>query len=67
MTRWTKAHRDSEERSAMLSQLMDFMKQGKLKAPNHSLVSLEQYKVALEAMNKPSGFTGVKYIIDFRK
>ncbi|XP_073979679.1 enoyl-[acyl-carrier-protein] reductase, mitochondrial isoform X3 [Rhodnius prolixus] len=66
MTRWTKENRDSEVRKHMLTDIMNLMVAGKLKAPAHSLIPLSKYPEALQNITNPKGFTGTKYIIDFR-
>ncbi|KAK9507153.1 hypothetical protein O3M35_007066 [Rhynocoris fuscipes] len=66
MTRWTKENRDSEVRKHMLTEIMNLMISGKLKAPVHSLIPLSKYTEALQNLTNPKGFAGTKYIIDFR-
>uniref|UniRef100_A0A0V0GB45 Enoyl-[acyl-carrier-protein] reductase, mitochondrial n=1 Tax=Triatoma dimidiata TaxID=72491 RepID=A0A0V0GB45_TRIDM len=66
MTRWTKENRDSEVRKYMFSDIMNLIVAGKLKAPAHSLIPLSKYAEALQNITNPKGFTGTKYIIDFR-
>lgn len=66
MTRWTQENRHSEARKQMYNEIMGLMKQGKIKAPAHKLISLDNYREALESTSTSKGFAGVKFIIDFR-
>uniref|UniRef100_A0A0A9WK09 Enoyl-[acyl-carrier-protein] reductase, mitochondrial n=1 Tax=Lygus hesperus TaxID=30085 RepID=A0A0A9WK09_LYGHE len=66
MTRWTRENRNSETRKAMLDELYNLMIDGKLKAPAHKLIPMDQYTDALESLTNPKGFAGTKFLIDFR-
>lgn len=66
MTRWTRENRNSDLRQAMLDELYNLMIDGKLKAPAHSLIPMDHYTEALDSLANPKGFTGTKFLIDFR-
>lgn len=66
MTRWTKENRNSDVRKCMLSEIMQLMSLKKLRAPAHKLIPLREFNSALDTITNPKGFTGVKYLIDFR-
>lgn len=67
MTRWTKENFNTEERATMFKDLFNLISEGKLKAPIHELVPIENYKDALDSALNFKGFTGKKYILDFSK
>ncbi|RZF47406.1 hypothetical protein LSTR_LSTR016407 [Laodelphax striatellus] len=66
MTRWSNDNTCSEARKQMLDDLMCFMHDGRLKAPNHKLVSIRDFRDALANTMNPQGFAGCKYIFDMR-
>ncbi|KAG8262340.1 hypothetical protein J6590_053823 [Homalodisca vitripennis] len=64
MTRWHKSHRNTEVQKEMYKDLFDLMRQGKLKAPSHKIVPLDQYKDAISNTMNVKGYAGFKYFLD---
>ncbi|XP_039275384.1 enoyl-[acyl-carrier-protein] reductase, mitochondrial [Nilaparvata lugens] len=67
MTRWADLNKNSPARREMLDELMCYMRDGRLKAPQHKLVSIGEYRDALANTMNPRGFAGCKYIFDMRE
>ncbi|KAG5672627.1 hypothetical protein PVAND_002742 [Polypedilum vanderplanki] len=67
MTRWKAEKGKSDEAIKMATDLFNFMKDGKLKAPKHELIPYENYKQAFENVLSLKGFAGAKVILDFSK
>lgn len=65
MTRWTKENFNSDERSKMFNDLFSLIRSGNFKEPIHEMISLSNYKTAMEAVVNFKGFTGKKFILDF--
>lgn len=65
MTRWTEENASSPERQKMFNELIELMMQGKLRAPQHQMISFKNYKEAMENALRIQGFVGKKYILDF--
>ncbi|XP_077863205.1 enoyl-[acyl-carrier-protein] reductase, mitochondrial-like [Saccoglossus kowalevskii] len=53
MSRWHDKNGKSEEAQAMISELCDWSKKGKLKLPRHRMVPLMDYKSAIETTIGP--------------
>uniref|UniRef100_A0A8D8SWJ9 Enoyl-[acyl-carrier-protein] reductase, mitochondrial n=1 Tax=Cacopsylla melanoneura TaxID=428564 RepID=A0A8D8SWJ9_9HEMI len=67
MTRWQKENKNSTERKSMMNELTELMRAGKLAAPAHKFVTLNNYQEALMNTVSVQGKSGVKYYIDFRQ
>jgi trans-2-enoyl-CoA reductase len=67
MTRWKEQNGRSAEAVGMITDLFDLIKDGKLKAPQHQLVSFKNYEKAFENALSVQGFAGAKVILDFTK
>ncbi|XP_075218573.1 enoyl-[acyl-carrier-protein] reductase, mitochondrial [Lycorma delicatula] len=67
MTRWYRENRGNEEHKKMLDDLMEYMKDKKLKAPQYQTVPLKDYRIALMNTLSKQGFIGLKYFLDMRK
>lgn len=65
MTRWTQENPNNPERTAMFNELIQLMVDGKIKAPQHQIISYRDYKEALENAIRLQGFVEKKYILDF--
>uniref|UniRef100_A0A182Q4B3 Enoyl-[acyl-carrier-protein] reductase, mitochondrial n=1 Tax=Anopheles farauti TaxID=69004 RepID=A0A182Q4B3_9DIPT len=65
MTRWTKEHAASPERSAMFNELFGLIERGALRAPAHELISFADYAAAVTNALNIQGFVGKKYILQF--
>lgn len=64
MTHWHKDNRNTTVMEDMYQELFDLMRQGKLKAPRHKIVPLNQYQEAISNTMNTKGFAGYKYFID---
>lgn len=67
MTRWKDAHGKCAKTTEMFIDLFGLIKEGKLKAPKHELVSFKDYEEALKNALSVQGFAGAKVIFDFTK
>lgn len=67
MTRWTKENLTTSERQNMFDELFKLVDADLLKGPVHELVPINEYKFVLENALSLKGFTGKKFILDFRK
>lgn len=67
MTKWTSNNRQSPERRKMIEELASYMSSGKLKAPEHKLIPLENYSEAIMKTSSVQGYTGYKYLFDLTK
>lgn len=66
MSRWSRENATSPERKKMLTEIIDLYLNGQFKGPVHKLVPFNNYKEALESSMNFKGFTGAKYILDFK-
>ncbi|CRL07316.1 CLUMA_CG020295, isoform A [Clunio marinus] len=66
MTRWKEQTGRSEEAKKMLEELFQMIISGKLKAPDHKLVSFEEFQKTTENALNLKGFSGTKIMLDFR-
>lgn len=66
MTRWYREHRGKEEHKKMLDDLMGYMKEKQLKAPQYQIVPLKDYRIALTNTLNKQGFVGMKYFLDMK-
>lgn len=64
MTRWHKQNLDTQQRQQMYDNLSQYMKEGKLVAPNHKTMPLESFQETLEKTISSKGFIGFKYFLD---
>lgn len=65
MTAWSdKANAD--EKDKMMTDLISLMCDQKVKAPIHKMVKFDQYEEALSNALTTKGFTGCKYLLDFK-
>lgn len=65
MTAW-KEKASSSEYDKMITDIISLMCENKLKGPAHKLVKFDNYEEALANALTPKGFTGCKYILDFK-
>lgn len=63
MTRWSKNHFSSPQRTAMFSELCAIRKEGKLEIPKTKEIQIDDFKEAVNSILK--GFVNVKYVIRF--
>lgn len=67
MTRWTRLNKQSEERQKMFDDLCEYMRSGKLKAPEHELIRLDNFPEAIMKTSSVQGYIGCKYLLDLQK
>ncbi|KAK9719878.1 Zinc-binding dehydrogenase [Popillia japonica] len=65
MTRWSNENAKSSERFSMYSELIDLMRNGKLRAPAFEFVNFDNFKSAIENTLTAKGMAGKKYILHF--
>lgn len=66
MTRWTRENKVSEKRKEMFQDLAEYLRSGKLKAPEHKLIPFAQFTEAIEKTSSTQGFAGCKYMLDLK-
>lgn len=65
MTRWSNENAKSSERFSMYRELIDLMRNGKLRAPAFEFVNFDNFKSAIENTLTAKGMAGKKYILHF--
>ncbi|KAI4457244.1 enoyl-[acyl-carrier-protein] reductase mitochondrial [Holotrichia oblita] len=65
MTRWSNENAKSPARFNMYDELIDLMRNGKLRAPVFEFVRFDNFKNALENTLTAKGMAGKKYILQF--
>ncbi|KRT78241.1 hypothetical protein AMK59_8712 [Oryctes borbonicus] len=66
MTRWSNVNADSPERFKMYEELIDLMKDGRLRGPAFQFVEFDDFKTAINNTLSAKGMVGKKYILQFK-
>ncbi|KAJ6626436.1 Enoyl-[acyl-carrier-protein] reductase, mitochondrial [Pseudolycoriella hygida] len=67
MSRWGRENLHSAVRREMLDELIEIILCGDLKEPVHQMIPFEDWENALKGATNFTGFSGGKYIFDFRE